>query len=176
MHLTVTKVHGMLPIKHLEEWLAYGKCSVNISFLHLNYNRTPIYHPHRTHFSHTAWPWFYNVFISSLPVWSPFPPHAVWDPYNYCICYPLWSFLLWSSHFTSLLFFFYNILKPRSLQWPQLQVFSTLTHPTYEILSMTLLCPKFSKLQHCLLSSLLTIAFKTSHFWLQSTFPGISPT
>lgn len=45
MHLTITRVHGILPIKHLEEWLAYGKCSVNISTLHLNYSRCPFTTP-----------------------------------------------------------------------------------------------------------------------------------
>lgn len=43
MHLTTT----MVPIKHFEEWLAYGNCSVNISSLHLNYNRRPFTTPTR---------------------------------------------------------------------------------------------------------------------------------
>lgn len=139
MHLTVTRVHGILPIKHLEEWLAYGKCSVNISTLHLNYSRCPFAtptgppSPTQPGLSFTMFSFHHSQFgLTALPPsLGPIQLHLL----------PLGGPFFFGPSTSPSCSSFNDILRPGSSQRPQLRLLTSnpsyTALPLYEILSMT---------------------------------------
>ena len=152
----------MLYVKHSGEWLAYSKCSVNISSSNLNQNRCPFTTPtglHTLALNFSVFPFHHSQFglvlfpaqfgtqspllrllprgvLSSLP--PPTPPSCC----SFCD-HPQAGMITMASQLQSS------------------QIKSILRGPTHlsshnEIPSVTFLCSEFSKLPHCLL----TTAFK----------------